>query len=73
MPKVYDNIGDHVTHGLNESIQHSRRADFCVGYFYLSGWKEIADKEIRQTRWPFNRRCSWSGKNYNDLRIRKGV
>ena len=44
MPKIYDNIKNHLTHGLNESMLHSKRTDFCVGYFYLSGWKEVADK-----------------------------
>jgi SNF2 family DNA or RNA helicase len=44
MPKIYDNIENHLTRGLNESMLHSKRADFCVGYFYLSGWKQVADK-----------------------------
>lgn len=44
MPKIYDNIENHLTHGLNESLQHSKRTDFCVGYFYLSGWKQVAEK-----------------------------
>lgn len=44
MPKIYDNINNHLTHGLNESLQHSKRTDLCVGYFYLSGWKQVAEK-----------------------------
>lgn len=44
MPKIYDNIVNHLVNGLNESLQHSKRTDFCVGYFYLSGWKQVADK-----------------------------
>ena len=44
MPKIYDNIENQLTKGLTETLEHSQRTDFCVGYFYLSGWKEVADK-----------------------------
>lgn len=41
MPKIYDNIENLLTKGLNETLNLSVRSDFCVGYFNLRGWKEV--------------------------------
>jgi hypothetical protein len=43
MPTIYDNKERILTIGLNEALASSKRADFCVGYFNLRGWKEVAD------------------------------
>ncbi len=45
MPKIFDNIHKDFLPTLQETIKVAYRADFCIGYFRLSGWLHL-DKSI---------------------------
>jgi hypothetical protein len=62
VPRIFDNIDQSLITALRETLGVSDRADFCVGYFNLRGWKQL-DQHIND----------WAGDEQHQCRLLVGM
>lgn len=62
MPRIFDNIELQLLVQLQETMKVSHQADFCVGYFNLRGWRDLASHID-----------SWRGGEGNQVRLLVGM
>jgi len=62
MPRIFDNIEQNLLTALTDTLKVSNKADFCVGYFNLRGWKNLSQHIDR-----------WQGGDNNCCRILVGM
>ncbi len=44
MPRIFDNIDLLLSQGLHQVLDDAVSCSFCIGYFNLRGWREVADR-----------------------------